>query len=232
MDFALIVPAAGSGSRAARPIPKQYVDIAGRSVLYHSILPFTRVATCREIVIAVDAPMMNTARESIPGIEGAQLVEGGESRQDSVAHALARLQGNARIVLIHDAARPCVTTPLIERLLAEASRIGAAIPAIPVTDTIKRVDPAGSVLETIDRSMLQQAQTPQGFRREILEQACAWASANGIIATDDASLVEALGLPVSVVMGDPSNIKITRDLDFVIAERLLRSRERGEATSS
>lgn len=226
MDFALIVPAAGSGSRVGRSLPKQFIAVAGRSLLAHAILPFTQVDRCREIVVAVDPAMIDIARESLRDLADARLVEGGDERQDSIASALGHLRSDAGIVLVHDAARPCVTVPLIERLLAETSRVGAAIPAIPVTDTIKQVDEAGSIIATIDRRMLQSAQTPQGFRRELLEEAYANAREQGIVATDDASLVEALGHPVSVVAGDASNIKVTRELDLIIVEQLLGSPER------
>ncbi len=224
MKFALIVPAAGIGARSGRPLPKQYSPLAGRDVLYHAVRPFTQVGRCTEIVVAVNSAMTDVAQRSLEGLSNVRMVSGGGERQDSISNALDALQSDAQLVLVHDAARPCVTTSIIERVLIEAERVGAAIPAIPVADTIKRIDESNTILETIDRTSLRRAQTPQGFRREVLVEAYAYARATGIVATDDASLVEALGHPVSVVAGDESNIKITRDIDFMIAEQLLSRR--------
>jgi 2-C-methyl-D-erythritol 4-phosphate cytidylyltransferase len=223
ITFAVIIPAAGSGSRSGRNIPKQYVELGGEPVLAHTLRAFAGLPGCAEIIVAIDEEWRAVAERCGRGIELARFVAGGTERQHSIANALAALAGRPELVLVHDAARPCIAPALAERVAVAAALHGAAIPALPINETVKRVDAAGVIVETIPRSDLRAAQTPQGFRRELLERAYAHASRTALLGTDDASLVEALGEPVHVVEGDPANIKITLPEDFARAERYLAS---------
>lgn len=222
MKFALIIPAAGSGSRAGGPFPKQFVELVGRSILAHAVLPFASLHGCQEIIVAIDPLMREKGREGMRGIDGVRFVDGGSHRQYSIARAIDALESDAPLLLVHDGARPCITTDVILRVLEGAAAVGAAVPVVPVVDTLKRIGPDGLVVETIDRSTLRRIQTPQGFRRELLAQAYAHADAIGLLGTDDASLVESLGHPVLAVDGDPVNIKVTSIEDFAVAETWLR----------
>jgi len=223
MNFALIVPAAGSGSRTGRTLPKQYALVAGKSVLEHALRPFTALDACKEIVVAVAPSMWDLASTCIGSIECARLVVGGADRGQSIAHALDVVDRSVDLILVHDAARPCVDVELVLRVIRAAVEHGAAIPAMPIPDTVKRVDRDGIVVETLDRSMLRVAQTPQAFRREILVRAYGNARRQVLTGTDDAALVEALGLPIHTVVGDTNNIKITTEEDFASAEAWLLS---------
>jgi len=147
-----------------------------------------------------------------------RVVAGGETRQASVACGLERT--SASMVVIHDAARPFVTPDLIRRVVEAAAVSGAAIAAVPITDTMKRRGQDPALLDTVDREGLWAAQTPQAFLRSVLVDALTRANAEGFVATDDAGLVERLGLPVAIVQGHPMNVKITTVEDFHIAQGL------------
>jgi 2-C-methyl-D-erythritol 4-phosphate cytidylyltransferase len=224
MSYALIIPAAGGGSRSGQQIPKQYVQLLGRPILAHTLGAFADVAGCSEIVIAVNAEWRGAAEDAAVGVPGVRFASGGAERQHSIANALAALQTTPDLVLVHDAARPCISRTLIERVIAAASEHGAAIPALPINETVKRVNTEGVIIETIPRAELRAAQTPQGFRRELLTAAYAYAAAHQIAGTDDASLVEAYGAEVRVVEGEWENIKVTMPDDFRRAEEVLRRR--------
>lgn len=145
---------------------------------------------------------------------------GGRKRSDSVRNGLEDLTSEARIIAVHDAARPFVTPALIDRVITEARKGHGAIPGLPVVDTLKRANENGTVTETIERDGIWRAQTPQAFPRDMIEAAYADASAAGVAGTDDASLCERLGLPVVVVQGSERAMKITTDADFARAEAL------------
>lgn len=220
--FALIVPAAGTGSRSGRDLPKQYVTLAEHSVLAHTLRPFLAIPECREIIVAIDDAWRTRATECIGGMDDrVRFVTGGTERQSSITNALAALTSDVGYVLVHDAARPCVSHELIERVAAAVAIWGAVIPVVPIAETVKRVDADGVVIETLRRDELRAVQTPQAFERGILERAYRNANEQRILGTDDASLVEANGGVVRVVAGDPSNIKITHPTDFAHAERWL-----------
>jgi 2-C-methyl-D-erythritol 4-phosphate cytidylyltransferase len=220
--FVVIIPAAGSGSRSGQPTPKQYVEIAGAPVLAHTLRAFAAVPGCTGIIVAIDEEWRAVAERCAEGLDGVRFVAGGSERQHSIANALAALPGDPDLILVHDAARPCVSRALVERVVAAAAEYGAAIPALPINETVKRVGADGVIIETVPRANLRAAQTPQGFRRGLLIEAYAHATTTGIIATDDSSLVEALGHDVRVVDGEPGNIKITLPEDFGRAEGLMR----------
>ncbi len=217
----VIIPAAGNGSRSGRSRPKQYVELLGSPVLAHTLRAFAGIPGCREIVVAIDQAWRTTAERCAEGLPHVRFIEGGSERQHSIANALASCSSEIDLVLVHDAARPCVSRTLIERVLEAAERHGAAIPALPINETVKRVGPDGIILATVPRAELYAAQTPQGFHRTLLHRAYQHASQRGATGTDDASLVEALGAAVHVVAGEPGNIKITIPEDFERAERTL-----------
>jgi len=205
-----IVPAGGGGERLGAECPKAFVLLAGRPLLDWSVDVLASV--CDRVVVAVPA-----GHEAPP-----DRVRGGESRSASVRAALAAAP-EAGIAVVHDAARPLVTSELVVRCLA-ALREGEAdgvIAAAPVTDTIKEADGGRRVLRTLERSALWAAQTPQVFRAEALRRALEVDAATLAGATDDASLVEAAGGTVAVVDSSPANLKVTTPLDLQLAERLL-----------
>jgi 2-C-methyl-D-erythritol 4-phosphate cytidylyltransferase len=214
MAVALIV-AAGSGERLGAGRPKALVELAGRPLVQWSIDALRDVEGIERIVIALPP---GTA--SPPGVTG---VEGGATRSDSVRRALGAA-GDGDPVVVHDAARPLVTRELTEQVIAALEAdpdADAAIAASPVTDTVKRVDGAGAVSETLERSELWAVQTPQVFRRAALERALDVSPQELALATDDAWLVERAGGRVIVVRASEENLKVTRPFDLRVAELLL-----------
>ncbi len=222
----VVLAAAGSGRRlgGAR---KQYREILGVPALLRALRPFLDHPAVEAAVVALPPEDVAEPPGWLRGIDSrVTLVGGGAERGDSVRAAVEALPPGIATVLVHDAARPLVTTALIERVLG-ALREGSgdgAVAGLPVADTIKEVDPTGAVLSTPERSRLRAVQTPQGFPRAVLLEAHARARAEGIVATDDAALVERYGGRVMVVEGDPDNLKITTARDIVIAEAILRAR--------
>lgn len=222
--YGLILPAAGTGSRSGGGLPKQYRSIAGQSLISHTVAPFLADRRCRSLIVVVDPDRRADARRHLPHDPRLRIVNGGEERQDSIANGLREL-GDLPLVLVHDAARPCIDRHLVDRLLDALREHDAVIPVVPVADTVKRIDAEGVVVETVDRRDLRRVQTPQGFRRELLDLAYRRATSTGFVGTDDASLVEALGVDVATVPGDPSNLKVTWPHDLAIAEATLLGRE-------
>lgn len=221
-----IIPAAGSGSRLGGQIPKQFLEIDGATILAHTISRFVECDDIGAIAIALPADRMDEFRARNRGvrvIKPIYYVSGGTERSDSILNALeAVAELNPEIVAVHDAVRPFVTPAQISAVIAKAKEIGAAILALPATDTIKEVE-NGLIERTIDRRRIWRAQTPQAFRYELLIQANKEARAAGLpstLTTDDSLLVERLGVPVAVVEGSPNNIKITTPEDLILAEKL------------
>jgi 2-C-methyl-D-erythritol 4-phosphate cytidylyltransferase len=222
-----IIPAAGSGSRFGGQIPKQFVEIAGAPVIVHTLRRFDECDEIGAIIIALRPEEIERFELSLPahGIrKPVLLVGGGAERGDSILNALeAAKEFRPEIVAVHDAVRPFVTPERISAVIARAREIGAAILALPATDTIKEVE-NGLIRRTIDRRVIWRAQTPQAFRYDLLLRANEEARAAGLpsaTVTDDAFLVERLGLAVAVVEGSPNNIKITTPEDLILAEKLL-----------
>jgi 2-C-methyl-D-erythritol 4-phosphate cytidylyltransferase len=215
-DVAVLVPAAGLGTRLGGGIPKALRLLAGESLLDHAVRRVLAAPSVGCVVVA--APPGELVH--LPG--PVTVVPGGTTRQASVAAALAAVPERYQIILIHDAARTLAPTALVESVAA-AVRTGwdAVIPVLPVVDTVKEVGPAGEVIGTVDRSVLRTVQTPQGFRRAVLAAAHAAATDEH---TDDAGMVEKLGVPVHTVPGDPAAFKITQPMDLVLAEALLAAR--------
>ena len=217
MRVAAIIVAGGRGERAGGGVPKQFVDLGGgRTMLDLTLEAFLSCAQVDHVVLAVPSGFA----DRIPEAARLQVVTGGARRQDSMANAFARVSADTDVVLVHDAARPFVNEALIAATIAAAWEHGAAIAALTVSDTVKRTMPAGSlrtIRETLPREEIVLAQTPQGFRREILADALA--AARDLDVTDEAMLVERAGIPVYVVEGDPANVKITTPQDIAMARR-------------
>jgi 2-C-methyl-D-erythritol 4-phosphate cytidylyltransferase len=246
MKVFVIVPAAGLGTRMAPPAPlstkpqprkaspsKQFKELGDVPILVHTLRKFAAVPAVYEIVIALRRSEISGFRAQLekqfPEIldKRIQFVEGGEHRQNSVANALARLAADPTdLVLVHDAVRPFVTPEIINDVIAAAQKHNAAIAGWPAVDTVKQVERTaeGALIKaTIPRAGIVMAQTPQGFRYDILRKAFDDAAADGFLGTDEASLIERAGLPVAVVMGSARNIKITTPADMELAEFYLKS---------
>jgi 2-C-methyl-D-erythritol 4-phosphate cytidylyltransferase/2-C-methyl-D-erythritol 2,4-cyclodiphosphate synthase len=210
MHVTAIIAAGGSGKRLVSAVPKQLLDVAGKTLLQHCIDAFRTHPGVDEVIVAVPAEVLNAPPRWLAGVH---LVAGGERRQDSVANAFAAVGADAEIVLVHDAARPFVTDEVISRAIQGAVAHGAAIVAVPVSDTVKRVEDE-MIVETLPREEIFLAQTPQAFRRDVLGAAID-AGRTLETATDEAMLAERAGHRVHVVAGDAANVKITTagDLD-------------------
>ena len=233
MNVIVIIPAAGLGTRmaaasGARVVPaasKQFTELDGVPILIHTLRKFAAAPKVREIVLALRHSEAEGFQDRL-ALERygkpVRIVEGGEHRQESVANALAAVKAAPDdIVLVHDAVRPFVDEETIANVMDAAARHGAAIAGVPAVDTIKQVERTaeGAVIRaTIPRAQIVMAQTPQGFRYDVLKKAFAEAAADGFSGTDESSLVERSGHEVVVVMGSPRNIKITTPGDLELAE--------------
>ena len=242
MKVFVIIPAAGldtrmqtSSARSRKKAPsKQFKELGGVPILVHTLRKFAATDAVHEIVVALRKDEIEGFRAQLEKqfseilCKPLSFVEGGEHRQDSVANAMATLSAAPDdIVLVHDAVRPFVTPEIIGEVIAAASKYHAAIAGWPAVDTVKQVErtAGGAVIKaTIPRASVVMAQTPQGFRYDILKKAFDEAAADGFIGTDEASLIERDGLDVAVVMGSPRNIKITTPADMELAEFYLNGR--------
>jgi 2-C-methyl-D-erythritol 4-phosphate cytidylyltransferase len=220
-----VIVAGGSGRRVGGPVRKQYLEIDGIPVLLRAVLPFLIDPRIHQVVVVLPADDVEAPPPWLASL-GVRIVAGGAERGDSVRNGLAAVGGDVDFVLVHDGARPFVSTGVIERVLDAAPR--AAIAAVPVTDTIKQVDEDGTIAGTPDRARLWQAQTPQGFPREGLVRAYERARGDGFAATDDAALYERYVGPVRVVTGSYRNLKVTRPGDLAVAEALALAPGEGE----
>jgi 2-C-methyl-D-erythritol 4-phosphate cytidylyltransferase len=223
-DVGVIIVAAGRGTRLGAEVPKQFLPLGGIPMLLWSVRAFASHPAVVHMVVVLPPDQAQQPPAWLAAFLGGAftIAPGGAQRADSVAAGLAALPPSARHVLVHDAARPLVSRGVIDRVIA-ASRGGvAAVPAVPVPDTIKEVDAANPhrVGRTVPRDRLVRAQTPQGFPRDMLEAAHTEARRAGVAGTDDAALVERLGGTVEVVPGDPTNLKVTTPDDLALAEWL------------
>jgi 2-C-methyl-D-erythritol 4-phosphate cytidylyltransferase len=224
---AVILPAAGRSSRFKDKEKKPFATLDGRAVWLRSAELFVtrpEVSQCIIVVAQGDLETFRRRYQANMAFMNIQIAEGGSERFESVANALALVKPEADFVAIHDAVRPCLSEELIGAVFAAAEKSGAALLAVPVTDTLKRVDPQHKVETTEARKGLWLAQTPQVFRREWLVEAYAKLGTKGPEITDDAQLVEQAGHPVYVVEGSASNLKITTKADLHLAEAVLKSR--------
>jgi 2-C-methyl-D-erythritol 4-phosphate cytidylyltransferase len=227
-EFAAVLVMAGAGSRLGADVPKAFVALGGKPMWRHAAETFASIASCRAIVLVAPADRVDEVRAMWNTVVRSQtpyVVAGGARRQDSVRLGIAAVPPDIAVVAIHDAARPFVEAATIEAAVAEAARTGAALVAVPARDTIKRVS-AGRVAETLDRSALWQAQTPQCFRLDLVRRAHEAALTSGWEVTDDCALAERLGHAVAVVQGGAWNFKITDQDDLDAAEALLARRGR------
>lgn len=244
MKVVVIIPAAGLGTRMA-PVPsamdakskkphpsKQFTELGGTPILIHTLRKFAAVDPVSEIWIALRENEIEGFRQRLQ-VEAkdvlkkkVELVVGGEHRQQSVEHALNAISAAADdIVLVHDAVRPFVTKEIIQEVIAAAKKYGAAIAGMPATDTVKQVERTaeGAIVKaTIPRAGVVLAQTPQGFRYDVIKKVFDEAAADGFTGTDEASLAERSGHEVAVVMGSPRNMKITTPVDMELAEFYLK----------
>ena len=208
------------------PTGKAFLQLAGQPLASYALRTLYHLPSLISVALVVAADQEGAAAELLgqtgPPPVPIRITRGGEERQDSVAAGLAVVDPAADIVLVHDAARPFVSLACMQACVAAAAACGAAIAALPATDTVKLVD-AETIVRTIDRQTIWLAQTPQVFRTEVLRQAVAQAQRDGFAATDDAAVVEHLGVPVRVVRGEATNRKITTPEDLQWAEWYLRA---------
>ena len=217
-----IIAAAGAGTRIASDRPKQFLQLAGRPVIFHTLKVFEECDSIDEVIVVLPAAE-SAGFLSLAGSfrKVARVVPGGATRADSVKRGLMAIRSaTAEIVAVHDGVRPFVTVDEINNTVAAAKADGAAILVAPVTDTVKEVSDT-NVLRTLDRGTLRRALTPQCFRYELLLEAYQHADVNDPSLTDESALVEQLGRPVSIVEGSARNIKITTVEDLAIAEAIL-----------
>ncbi|MBM3759989.1 MAG: 2-C-methyl-D-erythritol 4-phosphate cytidylyltransferase [Acidobacteria bacterium] len=224
MKVSVILPAAGLGTRMGKTAKKQFLQLEGAPILVHTLRRFSGIESIGEIIIACRAEDMDDVRDMLSGVsisKPVRLVEGGDSRQESVEHALATVADDVDLVAVHDAVRPFADEAMIAKVIAEAAEFGAAIVGIVPVDTVKQVH-LTKIQTTISRDRLVLAQTPQVFRTSLLKQAFEKAHADGFIGTDESSLVERLdAVEVHVVPGGDRNIKITRPTDLDLARHFL-----------
>jgi 2-C-methyl-D-erythritol 4-phosphate cytidylyltransferase len=222
-DVGVIVVAAGASTRTGSPEPKQFRWVAGKPMLLHSVHTFMERPDVVAVVCVLPA---RYAGDPPPwlfqcDVERLLVSVGGRTRTESVSNGLEDLPDEARIVLVHDAARPLVGHGTIERVIAEARTGRAVTAALPVVDTLKEVAESGRVTGTVPRERLWRAQTPQGFPRDVLQRAHAEARRRGLAATDDVALCEQLGQEVVVVRGSERAMKVTSEEDFARVEALV-----------
>jgi 2-C-methyl-D-erythritol 4-phosphate cytidylyltransferase len=241
MKVVVIIPAAGLGTRmtsapsakARKSAPsKQFTELGGTPILIHTLRKFAAHPRVTEILVALRKDEIAGFRERLKKEakdvleKKLELVEGGEHRQHSVANALMAVSAAPDdVILVHDAVRPFVTAQIIDEVIDAAKKHGAAIAGMPAVDTVKQVERTADgalITATIPRERVVMAQTPQGFRYEILKKVFNEAAADGFVGTDEASLVERAGGAVAVVMGSPRNLKITTPSDMELAEFYLR----------
>ena len=217
-----ILVAAGRGERMGAGRPKAFLALAGEPMLLRAARAFDAAPGVGAIVVVVPGPELEGARGLLGAVRKlSAVVVGGERRQDSVLAGLEQAPDGFRgVVLVHDAARPLVEVAMIDAVASAAAATGAALPVLPVADTLKRVS-GGRVLGTLDRSELAAAQTPQGFRFELLVRAYEQAFRDGVTLTDEAMAVERLGQPVAAVTGSAVNRKLTTPEDLAWAEAFL-----------
>jgi 2-C-methyl-D-erythritol 4-phosphate cytidylyltransferase len=241
MKVSVILPAAGLGTRMGRSQPekagtsrKQFMLLDNQPILVHTVRKFVACPLVTEIVVAIraeDLPWAADLLHSESQLKSVRLVEGGESRQQSVENALGALADDTDLVAVHDAVRPFIDVPTIERVINEARETGAAIVGIVPVDTVKLVH-LNKIRQTLTRERLILTQTPQVFRYDLLRQAFEKAREDGFVGTDESSLVERLEqVEVSIVAGSERNIKITRPTDMELA-RLFHSLEMAERKAS
>lgn len=224
MRVAAIVPAAGKGRRIKSKIDKLYIELCGKPIIAHTLLRLSGNRYINEIIVVVNKKRIKTFKRRIVDrfdIKKVKIVSGGRERSDSVFNALKKVSGNIDYVLIHDGVRPFITNKLINASLKTAQRFKASVAAVPVKPTLKYVKKDGHIQDTPDRKRFWEAQTPQVFKRDLIEKAYRGLSRKKIDITDDSMLVEQIGLRPKIVLGSYSNIKITTPEDLKLAKLFL-----------
>lgn len=225
IGYSAIIPAAGQGKRMGAGKNKQFLQIGNKPLIIQTIEAFAEDEWCKQIILVGNEKELDDMHYLVDQfglIKPIIIIAGGKERQQSVYHGIKVLDDKEQIVLIHDGARPFITQEIIHEVVLKADETGAAIVAVPVKDTIKKVEQQ-VVVETLERSGLWAVQTPQAFRLSIVKAAHDKAEANGLNGTDDASLVEMAGQAVHIVQGSYFNIKITTPEDLVLAEAIIKS---------
>ena len=223
-EVVALIPAGGRGTRVGSRTPKQFLALDGGPILVATVGHFTRHPSVGAIVVAAPAAHVDRARHALRGLgrrSAVTIVAGGQTRQESVWLALQAAPEQIALVVVHDAVRPFITRTLIDAVVGAAREAGAAICGLPVAETVKRVR-GDEVEATIDRAGLWTVQTPQAFVAELLREAHEKARRDGVVGTDDATLVERLGHRVKVVRGLEGNLKITTVADLRRARRMAR----------
>ena len=221
MSVGVVIVAGGKGARLGADVPKQLLDLGGRSMLQRSVAAFDAHPRVKEFVVVLPSDLVSQGPELVGATQkNWKFAEGGSRRQDSAMNGLKALSSDTKVVLIHDAARQFVSAALIDRVIDAAAKDGAAVPAIGVSDTVKQVDiESMTVRNTLPREAVWLAQTPQGFQRVVLDHA--YVKNAGADVTDEGMLAERAGMPVTIVPGDPENIKITTPEDLSRARGIL-----------
>lgn len=219
-DVAVVIPAGGVGRRLGSRTPKQLLRLGTGTILARTVAQFVRHPAVSEVVVAAPAAYLARTRRALASLGSARVrvIEGGAERQDSVRHGVQALSEGTRIIAVHDAVRPFVSRALIDRVVTAARTHGAAICALPIAETVKRVRD-GKVDATVDRTGLWSVQTPQAFHASVLREAHDKAHRDGFVGTDESMLVERLGHAVAVVLGLRENLKITSPDDLRRARR-------------
>jgi len=222
----MILPAAGSGKRMGANMPKQFLALAGKPLFVHALEALEAAQSVDGVVVVMpenDLPLVQELIRSVGFRKVLGVVDGGAARQDSVANGLSAVPASAELIGVHDGVRSLVTPALVDKVIDAAKTHGAAVPCLPVVDTVKTVD-GDQIVQTLDRSTLVRVQTPQVFKAEWLREAYQNADAEGFTGTDDASLVERAGHAVFRVAGEENNIKITTPMDLQMAHWILETR--------
>lgn len=224
MFYEVIILAAGQGKRMNAGKNKMFLELSGMPLIVQTVKVFDQDKYCRKIILPinpVEKPLFEELIRNYQFNKDIEIIAGGKERQNSVYNGLKQVSDtDSTIVLVHDGARPFINHELIQRLVESAGEYGGAIPGVPVKDTVKRVKD-GQVVNTVERSSLWAVHTPQAFRVSVLKNAHEQAEANGLLGTDDASLVEAAGGKVIIVEDSYNNIKITTPEDLYFAEAII-----------
>ena len=223
-----VIVAAGKGKRMGTEVSKQFLPLGGKEILTHTVETFEKAENVRDIILVTGEESLQDVKDMVQEYGWSKVVSvvaGGKERQDSVWNGLQAVPADTAIVLIHDGVRPFVTEDILNLSIETALEMGGCVAGVPAKDTIKVCNSENIAIDTPDRSTLWQIQTPQTFRRELIQKAYQKAKEDGFVGTDDASLAEYSGYPVKVIMGSYRNIKITTKEDLLIGEAFLKEEQ-------